>query len=217
MAVGWAKDDAVNDQIQDSVNDEVRRAREALPRGESLEFCEDCGEEIPQARRDALPGVRLCVPCQEEAEKAIHASAFITARAARTASCASLPPSLPDRAPLIRNLEQAAKVLAGQGKLLRRDWRHIGRPRALHVIAFFNYDKRGCHLAHDAKEARGIPAMFLHPVPGPWRKEKIRLAIAQCGMGVFFLAVCPAAKLGQNFNKGQKLFFCNRRLPFIDG
>ena len=65
MAVGWAKDDAVNDQIQDSVNDEVRRAREALPRGESLEFCEDCGEEIPQARRDALPGVRLCVPCQD--------------------------------------------------------------------------------------------------------------------------------------------------------
>lgn len=69
MAVGWAKDNAVNDQIQDSVNDEVRRVREALPRGESLEFCEDCGEEFPQARRDALPGVRLCVPCQEEAEK----------------------------------------------------------------------------------------------------------------------------------------------------
>ena len=69
MAVGWARDDAVNDQIRDSISDEVRRARAALPKGESLLFCEECGAEIPEARRKALPGVRLCVSCQEEADK----------------------------------------------------------------------------------------------------------------------------------------------------
>ena len=69
MAVGWASDNAVNEQIQDSINDEIMRARAALPSGESLEFCAECGEAIPEARRRALPGVRLCVECQEEADR----------------------------------------------------------------------------------------------------------------------------------------------------
>ena len=64
-----AGDGAVQDQIQDSINDEVARARRNLPKGESLHFCEECGEPIPEARRKALPGVRLCVACQEEADK----------------------------------------------------------------------------------------------------------------------------------------------------
>ena len=68
MAVGWAGDDAVNDQIAASLADAAARARDRLPRGESLEFCENCGEAIPQKRREALPGVRLCVPCQAEKE-----------------------------------------------------------------------------------------------------------------------------------------------------
>ena len=34
-----------------------------------MKFCEECGEEIPPARRQALPGVRLCIHCQEEADK----------------------------------------------------------------------------------------------------------------------------------------------------
>lgn len=69
MAVGWAGDNAVNDQIQDSVNDEVKRARRNVPSGASLQYCEECGEEIPEARRRALPGVCLCIACQEEADK----------------------------------------------------------------------------------------------------------------------------------------------------
>ena len=69
MATGWAGDNAVNDQIRDSIADEVRRARANLPKGESREFCEECGEPIPEARRRALPGVRLCVECQEEADR----------------------------------------------------------------------------------------------------------------------------------------------------
>ncbi|MGL4275677.1 MAG: TraR/DksA family transcriptional regulator, partial [Morganella morganii] len=32
-------------------------------------FCEECGDPIPQARREAIPGVQLCVNCQAEADK----------------------------------------------------------------------------------------------------------------------------------------------------
>lgn len=76
MAVGWAGDGAVQDQIQDSINDEVRRARANLPQGVSLKYCEECGEPIPEARRRALPGVRLCITCQEEADKEQRAVAL---------------------------------------------------------------------------------------------------------------------------------------------
>ena len=68
MAVGWAGDNAVQDQIQDSLNDEIARARAALPHGESALCCDLCGEPIPQKRLDALPGVGLCRACQEERE-----------------------------------------------------------------------------------------------------------------------------------------------------
>lgn len=69
MANGWAGDGAVQDQIAHSILDEVERVRSLLPRGESLFECEECGEEIPAARRKALPGVRLCVACQRERDK----------------------------------------------------------------------------------------------------------------------------------------------------
>ncbi len=65
MAGGFAKDGAVQDQIDATIEDAVERARSQLPRGESLSECEECGELIPQARREAVPGVRLCVVCQE--------------------------------------------------------------------------------------------------------------------------------------------------------
>jgi len=40
-----------------------------LPSGPSLTHCADCGAEIPEARRNAIPGVRLCIPCQEAEDK----------------------------------------------------------------------------------------------------------------------------------------------------
>lgn len=64
MATGWARDGAVQEQIDASVEDAVKRARQALPRGESADRCADCGEKIPEARRRAIPGVRRCVGCQ---------------------------------------------------------------------------------------------------------------------------------------------------------
>lgn len=69
MAVGWARDGAVQEQIDATVASEVERARSRLAGGESLKRCEECEEEIPEARRLAVPGVRLCVRCQEEADR----------------------------------------------------------------------------------------------------------------------------------------------------
>lgn len=46
----------------------ARMARE-LPRGESLASCEDCGDDIPQDRREAIPGCRRCVFCQDAREQ----------------------------------------------------------------------------------------------------------------------------------------------------
>jgi phage/conjugal plasmid C-4 type zinc finger TraR family protein len=65
VATGWAREGAVQDQIDATVKDGVRRARSGLPHGASLSHCAECGTRIPEARRNAVPGVRLCVPCQE--------------------------------------------------------------------------------------------------------------------------------------------------------
>lgn len=69
MAIGWARDGAVQDQIDASVNDAVSLARSRLPRGESLRHCMECETIIPEARRKAIPGVCLCVECQSALEK----------------------------------------------------------------------------------------------------------------------------------------------------
>ena len=69
MASGWARDGAVQDQIDASVEDAVKIARQRLPRGEGLTHCAQCDAEIPEARRKAIPGVRLCVGCQSEFER----------------------------------------------------------------------------------------------------------------------------------------------------
>lgn len=71
MAGGWSRDGAVQDQIDDTINDAVRAARARMPAGEGSDQCEDCGERIPDRRREALPGVRTCVRCQTERDKAV--------------------------------------------------------------------------------------------------------------------------------------------------
>ena len=64
MANGWARDGAVQEQIDDTVADAVKLARLHLAEGEGSNYCEDCGERIPEARRKALAGSRTCVACQ---------------------------------------------------------------------------------------------------------------------------------------------------------
>ena len=69
MAGGFAKDGAVQDQIDATIEDAVNRARDQLPRGESLTNCEECDAVIAVARREAVPCVRLCVKCQTELDE----------------------------------------------------------------------------------------------------------------------------------------------------
>lgn len=69
MANGWSRDGAVQDQIDASVEDAIKLARSRLPDGEGLTHCEKCENVIPDARRKAIPGVRLCVSCQSEYDK----------------------------------------------------------------------------------------------------------------------------------------------------
>ena len=69
MAVGWTRDGAVQDQIDATLEDAVQLARNRLPEGEGSSNCEECDALIPDARRKAVPGVRLCIKCQAELEK----------------------------------------------------------------------------------------------------------------------------------------------------
>lgn len=69
MATGWAGDGAVQEQIDATVKDGIQRARSRLPKGPGRSHCEECEAPIPEARRKAIPGVRLCVACQEAADR----------------------------------------------------------------------------------------------------------------------------------------------------
>jgi len=44
-------------------------AQKKIPQRPSAEHCEDCGADIPEARRLIIPGVLLCVECQEHQER----------------------------------------------------------------------------------------------------------------------------------------------------
>jgi phage/conjugal plasmid C-4 type zinc finger TraR family protein len=74
MATGWARDGGVQDQIDATVKDGISRAQSQLPQGPSLSLCAKCGSDIPEARRQAVPGVRLCLSCQDEQDR--EATAF---------------------------------------------------------------------------------------------------------------------------------------------
>lgn len=76
MAGGWTRDGAVQDQIDDTVKDAVQFARARMPSGKSETHCDECGDEIPQARRRALPGATTCVPCQSARDTSAAFSAF---------------------------------------------------------------------------------------------------------------------------------------------
>ena len=83
VAGGFAKDGAVQEQIDATIEDAVKHARDQLPRGESLKNCEECDAPIPEARREAVPGVRLCVGCQSEHDKAAKVSAGYNRRGSK--------------------------------------------------------------------------------------------------------------------------------------
>ncbi|GGB48972.1 hypothetical protein GCM10011502_22790 [Oceanisphaera marina] len=83
MAGGWSRDGAVQDQIDASVEDAVKDARSHLNTGDSLTHCEECDAPIPDARRKAIAGVRLCIECQAEQEKQRKGAEGINRRASK--------------------------------------------------------------------------------------------------------------------------------------
>lgn len=85
MAGGWAPDGAVNEQIEISTAEAVARARlrASRPYAVSAAFCADCDEPIPEARRRAVPGVRLCIDCQTGQDRARRPSGGVNRRASK--------------------------------------------------------------------------------------------------------------------------------------
>ncbi len=86
MAGGWTRDEAVNDQIDASTQEAIARMRQRNARqatGDSAEFCDECDEPIPEARRQAIPGVRRCVGCQSGRDKAWQPAAGINRRGSK--------------------------------------------------------------------------------------------------------------------------------------
>ena len=58
--------------LADALRDQARRSGLAgKTPADSAEFCQarGCGEEIPDARRQKVPGVQFCVACQARIEK----------------------------------------------------------------------------------------------------------------------------------------------------
>jgi phage/conjugal plasmid C-4 type zinc finger TraR family protein len=84
MAGGWARDGAENEQMEASIQDELARlkARKA-PSGDSLTHCAECDEPIPEARRIALPGVKLCIDCMQERDGAYRMRGGINRRGSK--------------------------------------------------------------------------------------------------------------------------------------
>ena len=42
----------------------IAAARRTMPQGPGSDWCSDCGDDIPEARRAAMPGVFRCIHCQ---------------------------------------------------------------------------------------------------------------------------------------------------------
>ena len=83
MATGWAGDGAVQDQIDATVKDAIKRALSHLKQGPGLAHCEECDAPIPEARRKAVAGVRLCVSCQDARDREERSAAGINRRGSK--------------------------------------------------------------------------------------------------------------------------------------
>jgi phage/conjugal plasmid C-4 type zinc finger TraR family protein len=75
MASGWGPSDDGFAAIESTVNDGIEWARLQLQLKEmkqSEKYCEDCDEEIPEARRLAVKGCTKCVACQSKDDKIVQ-------------------------------------------------------------------------------------------------------------------------------------------------
>ena len=55
--------DLANELVEQNINHAIQ-AHRINRNAVSAEYCEECGEEIPLARRVAVPGCQTCAECQ---------------------------------------------------------------------------------------------------------------------------------------------------------
>lgn len=60
--------DLVQQRVDEELARNIKQARPQPQRAASAFFCEECDTAIPEARRAVVPGVTLCITCQEIAE-----------------------------------------------------------------------------------------------------------------------------------------------------
>ena len=63
--------DRASDVERRFIESAIAKARRAPALGVSRTHCAECGDEIPEARRRAIAGCKLCIVCQQE-EEAMH-------------------------------------------------------------------------------------------------------------------------------------------------
>ena len=84
MANGFTRDGGVQEQIDATVSDAINRARANLHKEyNETDYCLECGELIPAARRKIMPGVELCVECQQKQDALLKASSLFNRRASK--------------------------------------------------------------------------------------------------------------------------------------
>lgn len=55
--------DQANELVEQNINNAIQ-AHRINRNAVSAEYCEECGEDIPQARRIAVQGCQTCADCQ---------------------------------------------------------------------------------------------------------------------------------------------------------
>ncbi|WP_020481871.1 TraR/DksA C4-type zinc finger protein [Methylomonas sp. MK1] len=69
MSTAWAGGtDAILERMDKMTELFVAETRKAIYTGESASHCQECGEPIPEARRQAI-ACKYCLSCQTELEK----------------------------------------------------------------------------------------------------------------------------------------------------
>ncbi|MBA5761479.1 DksA/TraR family C4-type zinc finger protein [Vibrio sp. 404] len=84
MSNGFTRDGGVQEQIDATVVDAINRARAHLHKEyNDTDFCLECGELIPHARRQIIPGVEFCIACQEKEDARNKAISSFNRRASK--------------------------------------------------------------------------------------------------------------------------------------
>jgi phage/conjugal plasmid C-4 type zinc finger TraR family protein len=69
MSSAWAGGtDAIIERMDKMTKLFIQQTKDSIYTGKSAEFCEECGEPIPEARRKAI-ACRYCLRCQSQLEK----------------------------------------------------------------------------------------------------------------------------------------------------